>query len=74
MPCGLYCEEASVEARRHLDELTALGPQSIHAVDAAASFSRPGPRLADGVELLAGILQPDASVAATPLRSEVVAG
>ena len=29
------------------------------AVDAAAYFSRPGPRLVDGVELLAYILHPD---------------
>jgi iron complex transport system substrate-binding protein len=33
------------------------------AVDAAASFSRPGPRLVEGVELLAHILHPE-SVAA----------
>ncbi len=73
MPCGLYCDEASAEARRHLDELAGLGAGSIHAVDAAASFSRPGPRLADGVELLAALLHPDAEVATTPLRSEPVA-
>jgi iron complex transport system substrate-binding protein len=30
------------------------------AVDAASSFSRPGPRLADGVELLGHLLHPDA--------------
>ena len=29
------------------------------AVDAAAYFSRPGPRLVDGLELLAHILHPD---------------
>jgi iron complex transport system substrate-binding protein len=29
------------------------------AVDASAYFSRPGPRLVDGVELLAGILHPE---------------
>jgi iron complex transport system substrate-binding protein len=74
MPCGLYCGEATAEAQRHLDELTALGAGSLHAVDAAASFSRPGPRLADGVELLAGILHPGAAVAPTPLRSVPVAG
>jgi iron complex transport system substrate-binding protein len=29
------------------------------AVDAAAYFSRPGPRLVDGLELLAHVLHPD---------------
>ena len=29
------------------------------AVDAAAYFSRPGPRLVDGLELMAHILHPD---------------
>jgi iron complex transport system substrate-binding protein len=29
------------------------------AVDASAYFSRPGPRLVDGLELLAHILHPD---------------
>jgi iron complex transport system substrate-binding protein len=29
------------------------------AVDAAASFSRPGPRLVEGTELLAHLLHPD---------------
>jgi iron complex transport system substrate-binding protein len=28
-------------------------------VDANATFSRPGPRIADGVELLAHLLHPD---------------
>jgi iron complex transport system substrate-binding protein len=32
----------------------------VWAVDANASFARPGPRLVDGVEALAGIVHPDA--------------
>jgi iron complex transport system substrate-binding protein len=35
----------------------------IFAVDANAYFSRPGPRLADGVALLAHLLHPDLFVA-----------
>ena len=58
MPCGLYAEQAEAEARRHLGALEALGAGTIHAVDAASSFSRPGPRLADGVELLGHLLHP----------------
>lgn len=72
MPCGLYCDEALAEAKLHIADLRALGADSIHAVDAAASFSRPGPRLADGVELLGAILHPEAGVAETPLRREAV--
>lgn len=60
MPCGLYCDEAGREARSHREELAALGAGLIFAVDAAASFSRPGPRLADGVELLGHLLHPHA--------------
>jgi iron complex transport system substrate-binding protein len=59
MPCGLYADEALAEAERHRGELEALGVSACHAVDAAASFSRPGPRLVDGVELLGHLLHPD---------------
>ena len=65
MPCGFYAEGAEAEARRHLGALEALGAGTIHAVDAASSFSRPGPRLADGVELLGHLLHPGL-VAAPP--------
>jgi iron complex transport system substrate-binding protein len=69
MPCGLYLDEALAEATAHASDLASLGAGEVHAVDAAASFSRPGPRLTDGVELLAAALHPGADVAATPLRS-----
>jgi iron complex transport system substrate-binding protein len=59
MPCGLYSEEAAGQALDHRDELEALGARSVYAVDAASSFSRPGPRLIDGVELLGHLLHPD---------------
>ena len=45
--------------RRSPDELAAIGAERVVAVDAAAYFSRPGPRLVDGLELLAHILHPD---------------
>ena len=73
MPCGLYCDQAVAEGNAHRERLQGLGAERIAAVDAAASFSRPGPRLADGVELLAGILHPGVEVATTPLRSEAIA-
>ena len=40
------------------ERLAALGARVV-AVDAAAYFSRPGPRLVDGVELLGHLLHPD---------------
>ena len=59
MPCGYDAERALEEARAFQDELAAVGAQRIVAVDAAAYFSRPGPRLVDGLELMAHILHPD---------------
>ena len=59
MPCGLYADEAAEQARAAGDELRSLGAERIVAVDAASSYSRPGPRLVDGIELLAHVLHPD---------------
>ena len=59
MPCGYDAERALQEAEAYADELAELGAQRVVAVDAAAYFSRPGPRLVDGLELLAHILHPD---------------
>ncbi|MHB1539098.1 MAG: cobalamin-binding protein [Solirubrobacteraceae bacterium] len=55
MPCGYDAPRALEEAQRHAVELRGLGADRIVAVDAAACFSRPGPRLLDGLELLADI-------------------
>jgi iron complex transport system substrate-binding protein len=59
MPCGYDAEIAHREAEMHRDELAALGAGEVVAVDAAAYFSRPGPRIVDGLELLAHILHPE---------------
>ena len=72
MPCGLYAEEAAAEARRHRRRLRSLAPR-IHAVDAASSFSRPGPRLADGVELLGHLLHPELAPAPPGLDHRPIA-
>ena len=58
MPCGLDAEQAAVETDRHRERLDRLGAR-VHPVDAASYFSRPGPRLVDGVELLADLLHPE---------------
>ena len=64
MPCGFALAAARADARRYGASLCAVAPRAIrsrraYAVDATAHFSRPGPRVADGVELLAALLHPD---------------
>ena len=59
MPCGYDAEIAYREAEMQREELAALGAGEVVAVDAASYFSRPGPRIVDGLELLAHILHPD---------------
>lgn len=58
MPCGLDADSSADEARAAASAIESLGASRVVAVDAAASFSRPGPRLVEGVELLAHILHP----------------
>jgi iron complex transport system substrate-binding protein len=59
MPCGYDAEIAHREAEMHRDDLLAVGAGEVVAVNASAYFSRPGPRIVDGLELLASILHPD---------------
>jgi iron complex transport system substrate-binding protein len=59
MPCGWNARQARSEVEAHAAEVAAIGAERIWAVDAAASFSRPGPRLVEGTELLAHLLHPD---------------
>jgi iron complex transport system substrate-binding protein len=59
MPCGFDAQIAHREAEMHRDQLAAVGAGEVVAVNAAAYFSRPGPRIVDGLELLAHILHPD---------------
>ena len=59
MPCGYDAARALVEAEEFAGRLRGLGADQVVAVNASAYFSRPGPRLADGLELLAHILHPD---------------
>jgi iron complex transport system substrate-binding protein len=64
MPCGYNVARTVAEfgAARLTDtwkDLRAARQQRIFAVDANSHFSRPGPRLAEGVALLAHILHPD---------------
>jgi iron complex transport system substrate-binding protein len=59
MPCGWDAPRARAEVEKRAAEVSATGATRIWAVDAAASFSRPGPRLVEGTELLAHLLHPD---------------
>jgi iron complex transport system substrate-binding protein len=59
MPCGYDARRGLQEAERYADELAALGAERIVVADAAAWFSRPGPRLVDGLEWLGHALHPD---------------
>jgi iron complex transport system substrate-binding protein len=59
MPCGYDAERAREEALEHAAELAALDARRIVAVNASAYFSRPGPRLIDGLELLGHIMHPE---------------
>jgi iron complex transport system substrate-binding protein len=59
MPCGWDAQQAVGEVESRASEVAGLAAGRIWAVDAAASFSRPGPRLVEGTELLAHLLHPD---------------
>ena len=59
MPCGYRLQAAVEEASGTLLRRPELaGVEAIVAVDASAYCSRPGPRLVDGVEILAAALHP----------------
>jgi iron complex transport system substrate-binding protein len=65
MPCGYYLEEAEEEAANFLGQpefadTPASRNGNVYAVDATSFFSRPGPRLIDGLEILAWAAHPDA--------------
>jgi iron complex transport system substrate-binding protein len=64
MPCGYDAARAAVECQafrfpESWRDLPAVRDHRAFAVDANAYFSRPGPRLADGIALLAHLFHPD---------------
>lgn len=54
-PCGYRLREAAELARR----LPRIPASQMYAVDANAYYARPGPRVAEGVELLGHLLHPE---------------
>jgi iron complex transport system substrate-binding protein len=71
MPCGYDAPRAHTEAVSYARELSTLNARRIVAVNASAYFSRPGPRLVDGLELLAHVLHPDL-VSALPVGAQAL--
>jgi iron complex transport system substrate-binding protein len=74
MPCGFHLQEtiaawAATPRPPDYDELLAVRRERIFALDGSAYFSRPGPRVIDGIELLAEILDPEAFVDIAPFGS-----
>jgi iron complex transport system substrate-binding protein len=59
MPCGYDAERSATEAEPFAEQIASVGASRVVAADAAAYFSRPGPRLLDGLELLGHLLHPD---------------
>ena len=57
MPCGFDLAAAQREAARHRTDLRAVGGR-VQLLDASAYFSRSGPRVVDGLEILASVLHP----------------
>jgi iron complex transport system substrate-binding protein len=63
-PCGFDTEKAIHQAKQLLQQpgwsdLPAARNDRVYAVNANAYFARPGPRVVDGVELLAHLLHPE---------------
>jgi iron complex transport system substrate-binding protein len=64
-PCGYYLEEAEEEAAGLFAQPDFAGTPAaregnVFAVDATSFFSRPGPRIVDGLEILAWAVHPEA--------------
>ena len=63
-PCGAHLESAIEQGRAFLRDprwsaLPAVESGDVFAVDASSYFARPGPRVFDGIEVLAHLLHPD---------------
>jgi iron complex transport system substrate-binding protein len=71
MPCGFHLAETVAEWSRTARppgwaSLEAVRRGNLFAVDGSAYFSRPGPRVVDGIEMLAEIFDPEAFVETSP--------
>ena len=74
MPCGFHLAETVDEWTKTprpavYPDLAAVRRERIFALDGSAYFSRPGPRVIDGIELLAEVFDPEGFVDIAPLGS-----
>jgi iron complex transport system substrate-binding protein len=64
MPCGYDLERAKAdvdEASKHDEWRRAIGDARVFAAAGGAYFTRPGPNLVTGIEVLAAVLHPEAA-------------
>jgi iron complex transport system substrate-binding protein len=71
MPCGFHLAETIDEWGRTdlppwVGDLTAARRGAVFALDGSSFFSRPGPRVIDGIEMLAEIMDPEGFVDVAP--------
>ncbi|MGH2349532.1 MAG: ABC transporter substrate-binding protein, partial [bacterium] len=64
MPCGFDIPRVREELHLLTDRpgwngLRAVRESRVYLTEATSYFSRPGPRLVDGLEILAGVLHPE---------------
>ena len=76
MPCGFKLPQTQRElphltARPEWRELPAVRNRRVYAVDGNAYLNRPGPRIVESAELLAGLIQPGFFAAKIPPNSYV---
>jgi iron complex transport system substrate-binding protein len=74
MPCGYDLaatvrEFARMRRPRFWDEIVAVQRHNVIALDGSAYFNRPGPRVLDGISLLAEIFDPERFVDVSPPMS-----
>jgi iron complex transport system substrate-binding protein len=65
-------EARGLATREEWQCLPAVRTGRVYATDASSYFSRSGPRIVDGLEILAALLHPDAATWSTPTRSWAV--
>lgn len=75
IPCGYYKEDIlrqlpSAQLPEGWNDLPACRNNEVWATDATSYFSRPGPRVVDGVEILARILHPE--IFGPPTESQAI--
>lgn len=79
MPCGFHLADTLAEWARTprppgWDDLRAAREGRVYAVDGSSFFSRPGPRVVDGIELLAEVFDPLAFDGTAPPDGWAAAG